>query len=47
VTAEEYANTTKIAAIDPTTEVPQFGGSGLGQGNMWVNTENGEIYIYA
>jgi hypothetical protein len=47
VTAEEYANTTKIAAIDPTTEVPQFGGSGLGQGNMWVNTENGDIYIYA
>jgi hypothetical protein len=47
VTAEEYATTTKIAAIDPTTEVPQFGGSGLGQGNMWVNTENGEIYIYA
>jgi hypothetical protein len=47
VTAEEYATTTKIVAIDPTTEVPQFGGSGLGQGNMWVNTENGEIYIYA
>ena len=47
VTADEYANTTKIVASAPTTEVPQFGGSGLGQGNMWVNTENGEIYIYA
>jgi len=47
VTAGEYANTTLISAIDPTTEVPQFGGSGLGQGNMWVNTENGDIYIYA
>jgi hypothetical protein len=47
VTAEEYANTTKIAGTSPTTEVPQFGGSGLGQGNMWVNSESGEIYIYA
>ena len=46
-TAAEYANTTRIEAVDPTTEVPQWGGTLAGQGNMWVNTENGDIYIYA
>jgi hypothetical protein len=47
VTAEEYANTTKIVASAPGNAVPQFGGSGLGQGNMWVDTTNGDIFIYA
>jgi len=47
VTAQEYANTTLITNASPTSEVPQFGGTGLGQGNMWVNTESGDIYIYA
>ena len=46
-TAAEYANTTAIVAGTPGSAVPQFGGTGLGQGNMWVNTNNGDIYIYA
>ena len=47
VTAEEYAVTTIISASAPTTEVPQFGGINLGQGNMWVDVGSGDIYIYA
>ena len=46
-TAAEYANTTAIVAGTPGSAVPQFGGTGLGQGNMWVDTNNGDIYIYA
>lgn len=47
VTAEEYAVTTIISGSAPTTNVPQFGGTNLGQGNMWVDTVSGDIYIYA
>lgn len=47
ITADEYAVTTKILTTDPTTEVPQWGGTLLGQGNMWVNSSTGDIYIYA
>jgi hypothetical protein len=46
-TAAEYANTTTIVGSAPGNAVPQFGGTGLGQGNMWVDTSNGDIYIYA
>lgn len=49
VTPDEYANTTRIDAGDPFTQypVPQWGGTGLGQGNMYVDTNTGDIYIYA
>ena len=47
VTAEEYAVTTIISGSAPTTEVPQFGGTNLGQGNMWVDSGTGDIFIYA
>jgi len=47
VTAEEYAVTTIISGSAPTTEVPQFGGTNLGQGNMWVDSATGDIFIYA
>ena len=48
-TPDEYANTTRIDAGDPFTQypVPQWGGTGLGQGNMYVDTVTGDIYIYA
>lgn len=46
-TAAEYANTTTIVASAPGNAVPQFGGTGLGQGNMWVDTSNSDIWIYA
>lgn len=46
-TAAEYANTTRIEPTSPTTEVPQWGGTLLGQGNMWVDTVTGDIFIYA
>ena len=47
VTAEEYAVTTMITGSAPTTNVPQFGGTNLGHGNMWVDSNTGDIYIYA
>ena len=47
VTAESYMNTTVIDAADPGAAVPAFGGTGLGQGNMWVNTTTSDIWIYA
>ena len=47
VTAAEYANTTLITSGAPGNAVPQWGGSTLGQGNTWVDTTSGDIYIYA
>jgi hypothetical protein len=48
VTAEEYANTTLITGSAPTiSSIPQFGGNILGHGNMWVDSNSGDIYIYA
>jgi hypothetical protein len=48
VTAEEYATTTLITGSAPNiASIPQFGGNLLGHGNMWVDSFNGEIYIYA
>ena len=47
VTAQEYAVTTLISGSAPTNNVPQFGGTGLGHGNMWVDSGTGDIYIYA
>ena len=49
VTADEYAVTAKLQGGNPNTSgsVPQWGGTLNGQGNMWVDTDNGDIYIYA
>ena len=47
VTAAEYANTTLITSGAPGDAVPQWGGLTLGQGNTWVDTTSGDIYIYA
>jgi hypothetical protein len=46
-TAVEYAVTTTISGSTPGVSVPQFGGTGLGQGNMWVDTSTSDIWIYA
>ena len=48
VTAESYMNTTVISGSAPSDATPPaFGGSGLGQGNMWVNSDTSDIWIYA
>ena len=41
-------NTTVIDSTNPNDATPPtFGGSGLGQGNMWVNSTTSDIWIYA
>ena len=47
VTASEYAVTALISGSAPGAAVPQWGGTQAGQGNMWVDSGNGDIYIYA
>ena len=47
VTAEEYAVTALISGSAPGAAVPQFGGTNLGQGNMWVDSSTSDIWIYA
>lgn len=49
VTAQSYMNTTVIDTVDPITtgSIPPFGGTQLGQGNMWVNSATSDIWIYA
>ena len=48
VAAESYMNTTVITGSVPNdANPPSFGGSGLGQGNMWVNSNTSDIWIYA
>ena len=46
-TAAEYAVTALISGSAPGVSVPQFGGTGLGQGNMWVDSSTSDIWIYA
>lgn len=46
VTAEEYAVTAQINTGAPSA-VPQFGGTNLGQGNMFISTDTNDIWIYA
>jgi len=46
VTAAEYAVTALISGSAPGVSVPQFGGTGLGQGNMWIDTNTDELFIY-
>ena len=45
-TADEYAVTTKIVNTAPSA-APSWGGTGLGQGNMHIDTSNGDIWIYS
>jgi hypothetical protein len=49
VTADEYMVSVKLAAgsnpVDATP--PTWGSSTNGQGNMWINTTSGDIYIYS
>jgi len=45
--ANEWMVSTKLNTIDPTTELPQWGGTTYGKGNMWVNTTSGDIFIYS
>jgi hypothetical protein len=47
VAAAEYMNTTFITGSAPGVAVPQWGGSLTGQGNTWVDSSTGDIYIYA
>ena len=48
ITADEYAVTVKQSAANPADATPPtWGGSTNGQGNMWVNTTSGEIYIWS
>jgi len=47
VTAQEYAVTAIISGSAPGASVPQFGGTNLGQGNMWVDSSSNDIWIYA
>lgn len=46
VTAEEYAVTAQINTGAPSA-VPQFGGTNLGQGNMFISTDTNDIWIFA
>jgi cytoskeletal protein CcmA (bactofilin family) len=46
-TPDEYAVTAVISGSAPGASVPQWGGSGLGQGNMWVDSSTSDIWIYA
>lgn len=45
-TADEYAVTTKIISGAPSA-APSWGGTTLGQGNMHIDTSNGDIWIYS
>jgi hypothetical protein len=48
VVADEYMNTTKISATNPSDATPPTWGSTTnGIGNMWVNTTTDDIYIWA
>ena len=48
VNADEYVNTTKISATNPSNATPPTWGSTTnGIGNMWVNTTTDDIYIWA
>jgi hypothetical protein len=45
VTADEYMVTAKKAAGGPPA-TPTWGGTTNGFGNIYVNSDNGEVYIY-
>ena len=45
-TADEYIVTTKISNLDP-SDAPTWGAANSGSGNMWVNSSDNTIWIYA
>lgn len=47
VTADEWVVTTKHDVINPINANPPTWGGSNGQGNMWVNTVTGDIFIWA
>jgi hypothetical protein len=47
VTADEWVITTKLSTSNPLDATPPTWGSSNGQGNMWVNTNTSDIFIWA
>ena len=47
VTADEWVVTTKFSTADPVAVLPTWGGSGGGIGNLWVNTNTSDVFIWA
>jgi hypothetical protein len=46
VTADEFMVSAKISGSAPSVD-PTWGGSGNGGGNIYINSSNGDIYIYS
>jgi hypothetical protein len=46
-TPDEYVVTARVSASAAIPTNPTWGGSGNGSGNMFINSLNGDIYIYA
>jgi hypothetical protein len=46
ITADEWVVTAKLSTSDPST-APVWGGSGGGYGNIWVNTNTDDVFIWA
>jgi hypothetical protein len=46
-TPDEYVVTARVSASANIPTNPTWGGSGNGSGNMFINSLNGDIYIYA
>jgi hypothetical protein len=46
VAADEYMVSAKISGSAPSVD-PTWGGSGNGGGNIYINSSNGDIYIYS
>lgn len=47
ITPDEYVVTARVSASAATPANPTWGGSSNGSGNMYINSLNGDIYIYA
>jgi hypothetical protein len=47
VTADEWVITTKLSSVNPLDATPPTWGGSNGEGNMWVNTNTSDIFIWA
>jgi len=47
LTPDEFVVTARVSASSAIPTNPTWGGSGNGSGNMFVNSNNGDIYIYS
>jgi hypothetical protein len=47
VTADEWVITTKLSSTNPLDATPPTWGGSNGEGNMWVNTNTSDIFIWA